>query len=94
MPELFRPPTPPPEDQKPPPPCEACQGIGYIGRTGIFELLVVNDAVREALLKSPKLDVVRATARKAGMRLHQEEGIALVAKGVTSVAELMRVLKG
>jgi type II secretory ATPase GspE/PulE/Tfp pilus assembly ATPase PilB-like protein len=92
--ELFRPPQPQPDQKKPPPPCEACQGLGYFGRTGIFELLVVNDAVRDALVKTPKLEIVRATARKAGMRLLQEEGIALVAKGVTSLAELMRALKG
>ena len=94
VPELFRPPQPQPDQKKPPPPCEECQGLGYFGRTGIFELLVVNDAVREALMKTPKLEIVRATARKAGMRLLQEEGIALVAKGVTSLAELMRALKG
>ena len=58
-----------------------------------FELLVVNDAVREALIKTPKLDVVRAAARKAGMRTLQEEGIVMVVKGVTSLPELMRVLK-
>jgi type II secretory ATPase GspE/PulE/Tfp pilus assembly ATPase PilB-like protein len=94
VPVLFRPPQPEPDQKKPPPPCEACQGLSYFGRTGIFELLVVNDVVREALVKTPKLDLVRAAARKAGMRSLQEEGIALVAKGVTSLAELMRVLKG
>jgi type II secretory ATPase GspE/PulE/Tfp pilus assembly ATPase PilB-like protein len=93
--ELFRPPSPPsPEEKKPPPPCQECQGLGYIGRTGIFELLVVNDAVRQALLKSPKMDVVKIAGRKAGMRTLQEEGIALVARGVTSLAELQRALKG
>ena len=56
VPELFRPPQPSPDQKKPPPPCEECQGLGYLGRTGIFELLVVNDAVREALMKTPKLD--------------------------------------
>ena len=81
------------EGKEPPPPCEECQGIGYKGRTAIFELLVVNDAVREALLKTPKLELVRTAARKAGMRTLQEEGILLVAKGVTSVAELSRILK-
>jgi type II secretory ATPase GspE/PulE/Tfp pilus assembly ATPase PilB-like protein len=91
---LYRPPQPNPEDKKPPPPCEECSGIGYIGRTGLFELLVVNDAVRQALVKQPKLETVRLAARKAGMRLLQEEGIALVARGVTSLEELMRVLKG
>lgn len=91
---LYRPPTPNPEDKKPPPPCETCQGVGYLGRTGMFEVLTVNDGVRDALLNTPKLEAVRLAARKSGMLLLQQEGVALVAKGVTSVAELMRVLKG
>lgn len=91
---LYRPPQPQiQEGKEPPPPCEACLGIGYQGRTAIFELLVLNDAVRETLLKTPKLELVRTAARKAGMRTLQEEGILLVAKGVTSVAELSRILK-
>ena len=89
---LYRPPEPVP-GQQPPPPCPDCLGLGYLGRTGIFELLVVNDAVRQALMKTPKLDMVRAAARKAGMRTLQEEGIVMVVKGVTSLPELMRVLK-
>lgn len=91
---LYRPPQPHVEPGKdPPPPCDDCLGIGYKGRTAIFELLIVNDGVREALVKTPKLDVVRLAARKAGMRTLQEEGILLVAKGTTSLAELSRVLK-
>lgn len=74
-------------------PCLQCRGVGYKGRTGIFELLIVDDQVREVLLKQPKLDLVRKAARLAGMRTLQEEGILLVAKGVTSVQELSRVLK-
>jgi len=73
--------------------CEVCSGIGYIGRTAIFELLTVDDAVRNVLASTPKLDLVRQAARKAGMRTLQEEGIVLVAKGATSLPELMRVLK-
>jgi type II secretory ATPase GspE/PulE/Tfp pilus assembly ATPase PilB-like protein len=73
--------------------CTECGGIGYLGRTALFELLAVNDGVRQALQKSPKVEVIRKTARAAGMRLFQEEGVLLVTKGVTSLAELMRVLK-
>ncbi len=73
--------------------CRVCGGIGYLGRTAIFELLVVGDAVRKVLAASPKLDLLRQAARKAGMKSLQEEGILLVAKGVTSLPELMRVLK-
>ncbi len=89
---FYRPPTPQP-DQPPPPPCEECLGISYQGRTAIFELLIVDDGVRAALVNSPKVDSVRLAARKAGMRTLQEEGIVAVVKGITSLAELMRVLK-
>ena len=87
---LYRPPKPE-ELEKP---CETCQNIGYVGRTGLFELLVVNDQVREVLLKQPKIELLRKAARLAGMRNFQEEAILLVAKGVTSLPEVMRVLKG
>ncbi|HTQ38509.1 MAG TPA: ATPase, T2SS/T4P/T4SS family [Pirellulales bacterium] len=87
---LFR--TPSQVDPKKP--CPQCQGIGYKGRTGLFELLVVDDGVREVLMKSPKLDLVRAASRKGGMKTFQEEGLVLVVKGVTSLLELQRVLKG
>jgi type II secretory ATPase GspE/PulE/Tfp pilus assembly ATPase PilB-like protein len=88
---LYRPPTPDPE--KPQEPCGQCRGIGYFGRTGIFEALIVDDAVRESLQKTPQLAAVRQAARKAGMRGLQEEGVLLVVTGVTSLPELMRVLK-
>jgi type II secretory ATPase GspE/PulE/Tfp pilus assembly ATPase PilB-like protein len=74
-------------------PCKECGGMGFLGRTGLFELLVVDDKIREILVKQPNLDLLRRAARAAGMRTFQEEGLLLVAKGVTSLAELQRVLK-
>ena len=85
--ELFR----HPED--PEKPCPDCHGIGYKGRTAIFELLAVDDMIRECLIKQPKLDILRKAARKGGNRTLQEEGILAVVRGVTSLPELMRVLK-
>lgn len=73
--------------------CPDCGGLGYRGRAAIFELLVMNDDLKKALVQTPKVEVLRQTARKAGMRGLQEEGILLVARGVTSLQELMRVLK-
>jgi len=87
--QLFRPPKPEEIDK----PCRSCQGMGYKGRTGIFELLVINDQIREILVKQPKLDLLKKAARASHQRLLQEEGIVLVAKGMTSIPELMRVLK-
>ncbi len=86
---LFRTPKPEEVDK----PCKTCGGLGYIGRTGIFELLIADDQIRQILLKEPKLELLRKAAKAAGMRSFQEEGVLLIAKGVTSLAELQRVLK-
>jgi type II secretory ATPase GspE/PulE/Tfp pilus assembly ATPase PilB-like protein len=83
----------PPKAEEIEKPCLSCQGTGYRGRTGIFELLVVDDKIREILIKQPKLDLLKKAARASHQRLLQEEGVLLVAKGVTSIPELMRVLK-
>ena len=84
---FYRPPENPEEV------CRDCDGIGYVGRTAIFELLLVNDTIRAALVKQPKLDVLRKSARTAGGHSLQEEGLLVVAQGVTSLAELKRVLE-
>lgn len=91
---------PPPEEQVDEkgrpieiPVCEQCNGVGYFGRTSIFELLKVTDKLREVLVSRPKLEILRKVARASGMRSLQEEGLLLVAQGVTSLPELQRVLK-
>ena len=89
VPHLYREPTA--EERQHP--CATCGGVGYFGRTGLFELLVVSDKVREVIVRQPKLDLLKKAARMAGMKTLQEEGILLVAKGETSVQELMRILK-
>lgn len=88
---FYRPRQPKPEE--PVPPCETCGGIGYLGRTAIFELLIVGDAVRQVLRSRPTVEHLKKAARKDGMKSLQEEGILLVAKGVTSLPELLRALK-
>ena len=87
--QLYRPPKGEELDK----PCKACQGLGYQGRTGIFELLIVTDQMREILVKQPKVDLLKKAARATRQRSLQEEGVLLVAKGETSLPELMRVLK-
>lgn len=87
--QLYR----PPKGEEINKPCTTCQGLGYKGRTGVFELLMVTDQMREILVKQPKLSLLKKAARASRQRSLQEEGILLVAKGITSVPELMRVLK-
>ena len=74
-------------------PCSKCHGIGYKGRTGIFELLNVNDEFRQALIQTPRMDKLMAVAQRNGHVSMQQEGIVLVARGITSIEELQRVLK-
>ena len=88
---FYRPPQPNPQEPKEP--CQVCGGIGYLGRTAIFEVLPVGDATRKVLNFNPKLELVRQAARKDGMKSLQEEGVLLVIKGVTSLPELMRIMK-
>ena len=73
--------------------CEACRGTGYSGRTGIFELLVITDRIREILRERPSINAIKAEARKNGMLYLQEEGLKKVIAGVTSIKELLRVTK-
>lgn len=87
---FYRPPQPPAEEKDI---CPDCRGIGYRGRTGIFELLVVDAPFRSLLAKQGDVTALRQAARRAGMRSLQEEGLVLVVKGTTSLPELMRVLK-
>lgn len=92
VPAFYRPPTPRP-DQRNQEPCPECGGIGYKGQTGIVELLTVTDPLRQQLVQDPSIEAVRKAARKAGLKTFEDEGLLLVVKGVTSVAELARVLK-
>lgn len=74
-------------------PCAECSGIGYRGRTGLFELLIINDELRSALKTKPRLDQLSAIAKRHGHVSMQMEGIVMVASGKTSLEELQRVLK-
>ena len=75
------------------PVCPDCGGLGYKGRLAIFEFVKVTDEMRQALIEQPRLDVLRKLSRKAGNRTLQEEGVLLVAQGVTAINELQRALK-
>ncbi len=74
--------------------CNACGGTGYHGRLGIFEIIAVNDAVRRVIVEPQfDLDALRHAARAAGMRMMFEDGIAKVQLGITTIEEVMRVIK-
>ena len=73
--------------------CPGCGGTGYLGQTGIFELLVLSEPVRKILRDNPSLNAIKAEARKNGLIYLQEDGLRLVILGLTSISELLRVLR-
>ena len=73
--------------------CAKCGGTGYYGRTGAFELLVITEKMRDLVKEKAAINAIKAEARKNGMLYLQEEGLRLVIRGVTSIQELMRVVK-
>jgi type II secretory ATPase GspE/PulE/Tfp pilus assembly ATPase PilB-like protein len=73
--------------------CEECGGTGYHGRTGVFELLVVTDRIRDLIRENPNLNAIRQEAVKNGMKYLQEDGLRQVIEGTTSIQELLRVCK-
>jgi general secretion pathway protein E len=81
------------EDAKPTPPCPRCGGAGYRGRTGVFEMFVMTDKIRDMVRENPNLNAIRQEAVKSGMTHLQEDGLRQVIEGETSIQELMRVCK-
>lgn len=81
------------EDQNEIQPCTTCTGIGYRGRTGIFELLKMNDQLREAAERKPQFKTLAAIAKANGHITLQQEAAIVIAQGTTSVEELQRMLQ-
>ena len=71
--------------------CEDCSRTGYRGRAGIYELLVMSDAVRQLILKRSSADAIRDAAVGEGMRTLRDDGWRQVRAGLTTVAEVVRV---
>ncbi len=73
--------------------CKQCGGTGYRGRSGVFELLVITDKIRELIHDGCNPNAIKAEAVKNGMVYLQEDGLRQVIDGDTSVQELLRVCK-
>jgi type IV pilus assembly protein PilB len=74
--------------------CAACNHTGYFGRIGIFEILAVNERIRQLII-SPEfnLDSLRRLAREEGMVTMLEDGIRKVERGLTTIEEVFRVIR-
>jgi len=73
--------------------CLTCGGTGFHGRIGVYELLVMTDRIGDLVREKATMSAIKAEARKNGMLSMREEGLRLIVRGVTSVDELLRVVK-
>ena len=73
--------------------CEACSQTGYKGRTGVYELMVADESVRGLIHQQASESELTQAARSIGLRSMREDGERLIASGVTSLEEVMRVTR-
>ena len=71
--------------------CSECRGTGYRGRTGIYELLVMDEALRAAVQENASANRLEKLGMDQGMRVLRDDGLRLIREGRTTVAEVLRV---
>jgi general secretion pathway protein E len=71
--------------------CEKCWKTGYLGRMGIYELLVMSDAIRNLVLKNADANVIKKAALQEGFHTLREDGASKVLRGITTLEEVLRV---
>jgi type IV pilus assembly protein PilB len=71
--------------------CEKCRQTGFKGRIGIFELLLIDDEMRDAITANPALGELRRFARQQGMPGLRDDGLRKIEAGLTTAEEVMRV---
>jgi general secretion pathway protein E len=71
--------------------CRACQGTGYQGRTGIYELMLIDDDIRALILKNTDSSTIKHKARERGMITLRDDGAEKVRQGITTAEEVSRV---
>jgi type II secretory ATPase GspE/PulE/Tfp pilus assembly ATPase PilB-like protein len=74
--------------------CNACNGRGYRGRTGVYELMLMGSEIRQLLVGRPSEAVIRAAAERQGMKTLRREAIYKVVMGATSLEEVDRGVGG
>jgi type IV pilus assembly protein PilB len=70
--------------------CEKCNSTGYKGRVGLFELMIMNDALREMMMQNATSDEIREVAQANGMVTLRASGMRCVAEGITTLEEVIR----
>ncbi len=69
--------------------CDHCRGTGYSGREAIFEIMALDDVIRDLIQKRSSTQAIRQAARKAGMRTLRESGLLAIYDGTTTIEEVV-----
>ena len=70
--------------------CPKCRNTGFKGRMGIFEILVLDDDLRDMIMNETSMSVFKAEARKRGMRTLRQCGLEAIYNGQTTIDEVVR----
>ena len=70
--------------------CDVCNNTGYKGRVGLFELMIMNDALRDMVMANSSVDDLRKAAQGFGMVTLREAGIRYAFEGMTTIDEVVR----
>ena len=74
--------------------CATCLSAGFKGRTAIYELLIIDDTIRQLAIKNADAGTIKKSAVESGMRTLREDGAQKVLAGMTSAAEVMMITTG
>lgn len=74
--------------------CDKCRNTGYSGRVGIYEMLAVDDSLRDIIARNPNVSEFRRTCLERGMNSLRQDGINKASSGLTSIQEVLRVTSG
>ncbi len=72
--------------------CRHCQGTGFVGRMGVFEIIIMNDELKNVIRQSKSLSEISTQFRRAKMLYLQEQALRRVLAGTTAINEMVRVL--
>jgi type IV pilus assembly protein PilB len=70
--------------------CSKCNGTGYRGRLGMFEIMIFDDEIRDLIMNRASTNVLRVAAQKKGMKLLRDNGLAAIYDGLTTLDEVVK----
>jgi type IV pilus assembly protein PilB len=70
--------------------CEICNNTGYKGRQGIYEIMLLDDEMRDQIIQHASTQILRMEAKKRGMRTLRQSGLMAIYDGLTTIEEVVR----